>query len=686
MSERGIRLTRRGIELPRVGAIPFLSGSCHYWRLERSKWREILVKFKALGFPILQTYVPWSVHEVAPGQFDFGDFTPNKDLPAFLELCKELGIYVFLRPGPHINAELTYFGYPKRLFDNLENLAVSAMGTPVLLPAAPRAFPAISYSSEHFYKELGQYFDAFAKAAAPYCFPEGPVIGIQPDNEMSYFFRTAAYDQDYSHWARELYVAWLKDRYGELDMVRAAYGRSLASWHDLSMPKSFRARTMKDLPFYLDWCLFKEELMQIPLVRILRMLEERGFHGLLAFHNYPVCANETPFNISRAEKELAIVGVDFYPQKTGYETLRRQCLHLAGTSRYPVSPEFSSGCYQVWPPIDLDDQRFATMVAVACGLKGFNFYMAVERERWYGSPITRHGEYREKYADFYRRLFTWMQSSGILRKRRVAQCILLRGRDYDRLEKAADLLSPLPPLATSSFLGPAERCHEGEFDFDRCVQIDHHDQYMRWFEGLTRQRIPFVCSDTDINPKLLARYKTAVVVSFDFMNRRTQERLAAFAEEGGILVLGPDIPALDEFMEEYSTVDNYTSRPIHKLDCEPDTIVFNAGAGRIILVNGLLSEDPAALDQAVAEVARVAHLNPVYPADMPCDSTTFIDEDGLETVFVINPTDSLQHPRVRTDGNRVFVDMFSGEIFEGGKFVRVHMPPYTVRAMEVRPC
>ena len=136
MTDRGIRLTRQGIHLSdRV--LPFLSGSCHYWRLERSKWPLILGNFADLGFPILQTYVPWSVHETAPGQFDFGDFSPNKDLAAFLDLCAETGLYVFLRPGPHINAEITYFGYPKRLFENPENLSVSSTGGQVILPAMP---------------------------------------------------------------------------------------------------------------------------------------------------------------------------------------------------------------------------------------------------------------------------------------------------------------------------------------------------------------------------------------------------------------------------------------------------------------------------------------------------------------------------------------------------------------------
>ena len=32
------------------------------------------------------------------------------------------------------------------------------------------------------------------------------------------------------------------------------------------------------------------------------------------------------------------------------------------------------------------------------GIKAFNFYMLVERERWQGSPITRHGELPHRHT------------------------------------------------------------------------------------------------------------------------------------------------------------------------------------------------------------------------------------------------------------------------------------------------
>ena len=685
MTDRGIRLSKQGIALGNQ-IVPFLSGSCHYWRLERSKWPMILDLFVELGLPILQTYVPWSVHETGPGQFDFGDFTPNKDLPDFLNLCKEAGLYVFLRPGPHINAEITYFGFPKRLFENPENLSVSATGSQVLLPAPPRAFPALSYASEHFYKELAVYFDAFAKVAQPFCYPDGPVIGIQADNEMSYFFRTGAYDHDYSHWAHEMYYRWLKEKYGDLETLRAAYNRSLASFSEVTLPTAFHARNAADLPAYIDWAEFKEEMLHRPLDRMLEMLQDRGFEGLLTFHNYPMNSGHTPFNVSRGEEIFDLVGVDYYNKKTDYTLIRKRFLALAATSRFPVSPEFSSGCYQAWAPIDLDDQNFTTYLAIACGLRGFNFYMIVERERWYGSPITRHGEYREDYAAFYKKLTHFLSESGVLAMDRKAEAILLRVRDYDRLEKAADLLSPLPPLVFETRLGAKERCHEGRFGFDYSIQIEHEAMFDAWYQGLTRAKIPFAVSDTDIDPSFLSKYKVVFAPSFEFMGRRAQNLLHAFVEAGGMLVMGPGTPVQDANLLDYAVFDPYLSRPVHKLECQPDTFVFNAVAGRIIMVNGLLGQDLDSLDRTIAEVCRITHLRSFYCASGACETSLFTDSAGRQVLFVINPTSQPRRPRIETGGNVMLRDYLTGEEFYGKEHVPVHMEPSSIRPLEVCAC
>ncbi|RJO74368.1 MAG: hypothetical protein C4523_00870 [Myxococcales bacterium] len=684
MTERGLALTQAGIGID-GRLIPFLSGSCHYWRLERERWPLILERFAGLGLPILQTYVPWSVHEQTRGEFDFGERTPNNDLPRFLELCRRRGLYVFLRPGPHINAELTYFGYPKRLFADPRNLALTGHGTPAWLPAPPRAFPAISYVSEHFFSELELWFDAFAKAAAPYAYPDGPVIGIQPDNEMSFFFRTAAYDLDYAPGARECYRQWLAEKYGTPDRLAAAYGRPCTDFAEVPMPRAFAAREQKDLPYYLDWAEFRETLLYRPLGRIMDMLKVRGFSGLIAFHNYPLNAGQTPFHTAAAERVVDANGVDFYSRKTDHRLMKPRLLALTGSSRFPFSPEFSSGCYQVWPPIDLEDQRFTTLLALAYGLRGVNFYMAVERERWVGAPISRHGEERPGRAAFYKRLTAFLRETGVLGMDPVADAAILRVRDYDRLEKAADLFSPLLPMVTDSFLNGAARAHEGRFGFARPIQIAHQRLLDAWRAGLERAQVSFVFADTETDPALLARRRVAFMPGFEFLGAETQQRLADYIAAGGTLVIGPTLPDLDAGMRPCTILKERLGAP-QPVDGLPGAVGHTLGQGRALVIADLCDLAADGWDALVRQVCAATKLAPLFPADDGCETSTRLGDDGRRLVFLVNPTPEARRPTVRTGGGVAFVDRWTGERFAGGEAVAVPIEPYTVRPLEATPC
>src|SRR3990172_3749988 len=79
---------------------PF-SAEMHYFRVEKRYWSICFERIKRAGFRIISTYIPWNLHEVHPGDFDFrGISSPDKDLLVFLELCREFGFKVILKPGP----------------------------------------------------------------------------------------------------------------------------------------------------------------------------------------------------------------------------------------------------------------------------------------------------------------------------------------------------------------------------------------------------------------------------------------------------------------------------------------------------------------------------------------------------------------------------------------------------------
>ncbi|MFK0152066.1 beta-galactosidase [Streptomyces sp. NPDC090493] len=86
------------------------SGELHPFRLPSpSLWRDVLEKMRGHGYNTVSIYVAWNYHSAAPGTYDF---TGVRDLDLFLRTAAETGLYVILRPGPYINAEVDAGGFP----------------------------------------------------------------------------------------------------------------------------------------------------------------------------------------------------------------------------------------------------------------------------------------------------------------------------------------------------------------------------------------------------------------------------------------------------------------------------------------------------------------------------------------------------------------------------------------------
>lgn len=84
--------------------IPFryISGSIHYFRIPANYWQDRLSKASAGGLDAIQFYVPWNLHEIEPGSFDFSG---ERNISVFLQAIQEQGLLAILRPGPYICAE-----------------------------------------------------------------------------------------------------------------------------------------------------------------------------------------------------------------------------------------------------------------------------------------------------------------------------------------------------------------------------------------------------------------------------------------------------------------------------------------------------------------------------------------------------------------------------------------------------
>jgi beta-galactosidase len=82
--------------------VSLVSGEVHYWRLDPGVWPRVLSAAQELGLRTVASYVQWHFHEVRPGEFDFvGATDRRRNLVAYLDLVREAGLDLIIRPGPY---------------------------------------------------------------------------------------------------------------------------------------------------------------------------------------------------------------------------------------------------------------------------------------------------------------------------------------------------------------------------------------------------------------------------------------------------------------------------------------------------------------------------------------------------------------------------------------------------------
>jgi beta-galactosidase len=84
-------------------------GSMPYFRVPEPEWEPALRRIAADGFNLIDTYVPWSLHEPEEGRFDFDE------LQRFLDLATKYDLYVVARPGPYLCSEFDQGEFPRWL-------------------------------------------------------------------------------------------------------------------------------------------------------------------------------------------------------------------------------------------------------------------------------------------------------------------------------------------------------------------------------------------------------------------------------------------------------------------------------------------------------------------------------------------------------------------------------------------
>ena len=136
-------------------------GEFHFTRVPSAEWEEEILRMKAAGVSIVSTYIFWIHHEEIEGQFDWSG---DRDLRRFVELCGRHGMYVWVRIGPWDHGEVRNGGLPDWILKRGPTRENN---------------PDFMHSVAGLYGQIGQQLKGLLWKDG------GPVIGVQLENEYS---------------------------------------------------------------------------------------------------------------------------------------------------------------------------------------------------------------------------------------------------------------------------------------------------------------------------------------------------------------------------------------------------------------------------------------------------------------------------------------------------------------------
>ena len=137
-----------------------IMGEFEYSRCDNRFWKDGILKMKALGCDVVQSYVIWLHHEEIEGKYNFRG---NNNLRKFVREIKDAGMLMCLRIGPWVHGEVRNGGFPDWMYD--KNFK-------------PRTDdPAYLEFFEKYLRELYKQCEGYMLSDG------GPIFAIQVENE-----------------------------------------------------------------------------------------------------------------------------------------------------------------------------------------------------------------------------------------------------------------------------------------------------------------------------------------------------------------------------------------------------------------------------------------------------------------------------------------------------------------------
>ena len=387
--------------------LPF-SAEMHYFRVPKRYWSICFERIKRAGFKIISTVVPWNIHEDKNRDFDFSGFNdPTKDLIVFIELAREFGFKMILRPGPVLNSEWRNNGLPDFLDKYPDIFALDSEGNFVKTitedGVKPSRFPSLS--NPRYMNFVKHYLNGLTEIIKNYIYPRGPVFMIEMGSDNYFGGNFDLKSADFNEYnMKTLYPQYLSEKYEDVKVFNKVYGLKIKDFADLEQIEEISTIQDKSLATKIDWLEFKD-YVQVNYVNTLRDLYlsfscEPLFLSTVSFRsNVQPPMNDFP----PAEDHPIINGVRLNWHDSSSDLLQK-VRYLAANSDFPFATELSVGMSSKEPDVSksfftVSDRatRYLLTLALAGGIKGFNANMFVERDHWYDGALANDGTIQPSY-------------------------------------------------------------------------------------------------------------------------------------------------------------------------------------------------------------------------------------------------------------------------------------------------
>lgn len=561
-----------------------LSADYPYFRDNREDWSKQLDNLKKMNVNVITCYIPWRHH--APedpikgkGEYDFsGKLKSSTDVLEFVRLCKEKNMKLVVKPGPFVHAELNNGGLPDylpgesyksskdELFYKMPHLSFLPLpknekkpefftdpsGKKYPLYATPIPAPL-----DHKYNE---YVQDWLKAVTenvvlPNQYPDGPIIGVQILNEGTYSEGQRSINSyDYSSSSIANYRDFLSQKYDDLNEYNKLHGTDYSKWNEIEPPRKWEGLSKKkDAKKYIDWAEFSSDHYKRILSSYTGYMEDVKVPFIININlpyeddmdSYMARNNQMHFNDKAGYGYTSWVGVVPYDKKAfrRYKITAKKNRGVCMEENWGFSKIYTEEYKSTQPSF------FQSLLYMSLGTTGMNIYTGVTVDNWdeymdsvhkdpypFDAPISEKGEFRDKF-------WTAHQLGSFINNE----------KEYMTAEVKPEAIAwgmYMPYACAAAWQkDPNEWKKLGFSDKPRGAQGGWDSFMERLSRNDTESGIAYLGEQ---KLKDMKKHKMIVLDGADWMDKNTQNKLAAYVKEGGTLLMTSNIPGMDENFKPYS--------------------------------------------------------------------------------------------------------------------------------------